>query len=85
MREIARRGLEIGPRGATEDLADWLGRLHEGRQRPDLVGDSPDDDVADPMGGTSRDYRQMLEEVTGLVRTLRRLAWPDSEELASDS
>ena len=51
LREIARRGLEIGPRGATEDLADWLARLHEGRQRPDLVGDSPEDDVADPWAG----------------------------------
>ncbi len=83
LREIARRGLEVGPRGATEALEAWLDRLHEGRQRPDLVGDSPFDDVADPMGGTSDDYRQMLVEVSGLIRTLRDLAWPDTDELDS--
>ncbi len=76
LREIVRRGLEVGPRAETEDLARWLARLHEGRQRPDLVGDSPSDDIADPMGGTSADYRQMLNEVSALTSTLQGLAWP---------
>jgi protein-tyrosine phosphatase len=79
LREIARRGLQAGPRGATEDLESWLARLHEGRQRRELVGDSPIDDIADPMGGTSADYRQMLHEVSALTLTLRELAWPIPE------
>jgi protein-tyrosine phosphatase len=79
LREIARRGLEVGPRGQTENLEDWLARLQEGRQRRDLMGDSPSDDIADPMGGTSGDYRQMLLEVSALTLALRDLAWPSPE------
>ena len=76
LREIVRRGLDTGPRGAPEDLGAWLARLHDGRLRADLMGESPDDDVRDPMGGTPDDYRGMLTEVATLTRTLRNLAWP---------
>jgi protein-tyrosine phosphatase len=79
LREIARRGLDVGSRASTEDLASWLARLCEGRQRPDLVGSSPVDDIADPMGGTAADYRQMLTEVSALTLTLRQLAWAEPE------
>jgi protein-tyrosine phosphatase len=79
LREIARRGLAVGPRGSTEDLAGWLAKLHAGRQRADLLGDSPTDDIADPMGGTAADYRQMLNEVSELTLTLRGLVWPIPE------
>ncbi|MGO9857661.1 MAG: hypothetical protein ACLPYY_21800, partial [Acidimicrobiales bacterium] len=60
LREIVRRGLDTGPRGASEDLAAWIDRLHDGRLVADLMGESPDDDVMDPMGGTPEDYRRML-------------------------
>ena len=76
LREIIRRGLHTGARGAAEDLGAWLARLHDGRLRADLMGESPDDDVIDPMGGTPDDYRRMLTEVAALTRTLRNLAWP---------
>ena len=76
LREIVRRGLHTGPRGAHEELGAWLSSLHEGRLRADLMGESPDDDVIDPMGGMPDDYRQMLTEVEALTRTLRNLAWP---------
>lgn len=79
LREIARRGLDAGPRGASEALGSWLARLHEGRQRREMVGDSPLDDIADPMGGMSADYREMLHEVSALTLTLRKLAWPTCE------
>ncbi len=76
LREIVRRGLHAGPRGAAEDLGAWLTRLHDGRLRVDLMGESPDDDVMDPMGGTRDDYRRMLTDVAALTQTLRTLAWP---------
>ena len=76
LREIVRRGLQTGPRSATEDLGTWLARVHDGRTRADLMGESPDDDVIDPMGGTADDYRRMLTDVAALTRTLRDLAWP---------
>jgi protein-tyrosine phosphatase len=76
LREIIRRGRHTGARGAAEDLGAWLARLHDGRLRADLMGESPNDDVMDPMGGTPDDYRRMLTEVAALTRTLRNLAWP---------
>ena len=75
LREIVRRGVLAGPRGAAEDLGVWLTRLHEGRRHTDLMGESPDDDIVDPMGGTPDNYRQMLTEVLGLTEILRNLAW----------
>jgi low molecular weight protein-tyrosine phosphatase len=83
LREIVRRGLLTGPRGTAEDLGAWLARLHDGRLRPDLIGESPDDDVMDPMGGTPDDYRRMLTDVAGLTRILRELAWPTARTSAA--
>lgn len=77
--EIVRRGLHTGPRGAGEDLGDWLARLHEGRLRTDLMDASPDDGVIDPLGGRRDDYRRMLTEVSSLTQTLRDLAWPSAK------
>jgi protein-tyrosine phosphatase len=76
LREIVRRGAHTGQRGAAESLGVWLSRLHDGRRHTDLMGESPDDDIVDPMGGTPDDYRQMLTDVSGLTGTLRNLAWP---------
>jgi low molecular weight protein-tyrosine phosphatase len=76
LKEIVRRGLERGARVGAEELDSWLERLQDGRRRADLIGVSPDDDVMDPMGGTSEDYRVMLTEVAALTRSLRELAWP---------
>jgi protein-tyrosine phosphatase len=76
LREIVRRGLQTGSRGADEDLGAWLARLHDGRRHADLMGASPDDDVMDPMGGTPDDYRRMLTDVAALTLALRNLAWP---------
>lgn len=78
LREIVRRGAHTGPRGAAEDLGVWLTRLHDGRHHTDLLGESPDDDVVDPMGGTPDDYCQMLTDVSGLTGALRNLAWPSA-------
>jgi protein-tyrosine phosphatase len=76
LREIVRRGTGQGPRRGDETLAEWLARLHVGRRHADLIGDSPDDDIADPMGGTAEDYRLMLVDVGALTESLGRLAWP---------
>jgi protein-tyrosine phosphatase len=79
LREIVRRGLHTGPRGAAEDLGAWLARLHEGRLRADLMGASPDDGVVDPLGGSRDDYRRSLTELSELTRTLCDLAWPSAK------
>jgi protein-tyrosine phosphatase len=73
LKELVRRGEEIGPAKPVEPLADWLDRVHEGRQRAALLGDSPVDDVTDPMGGPPRAYADtaaLLDELTGRLAGL---------------
>ena len=76
LREIVRRGRERGPRRSEQSLADWLTQIGEGRRHVDLMGDSPLDDIPDPMGGRAKDYRVMLMELEMLTRTLHSLVWP---------
>lgn len=76
LKELVRRGQQIGPRPAGEPLAGWLGRVHAGRERSALLGDSPDDDVADPTGGAAQDYLAAAAELDRLLARLVQLAWP---------
>jgi protein-tyrosine phosphatase len=71
LRELIRRGERIGPRPPGEPFSGWLSRVHAGRERAALLGDSADDDVPDPAGGPLRAYA----DVAGLLdRSLARLA-----------
>ena len=76
LREIVRRGVEKGGRGQLQRVNEWLEEIGAGRRHQDLLGESTADDIPDPMGGTSQDYRAMLEEVAVLTRALHTLAWP---------
>jgi protein-tyrosine-phosphatase len=73
LKEIVRLGEERGGRAPGEPLPQWLGRLHEGRRRQDLLGDSAADDVADPIGGPRRSYQRTAEELDDLTARLARL------------
>jgi protein-tyrosine phosphatase len=73
LKELVRRGEQAGPRAPGEPLADWLAKVHEGRERGALLGDSPVDDVADPMGGPPQAYADtaaLLDELTGRLAGL---------------
>ena len=71
LRELIRRGEQVGPRPPDEPFSGWLSRVHAGRERVALLGDSADDDVPDPAGGPLRAYA----DVAGLLdRSLTRLA-----------
>jgi len=76
LREMVRRGGENGPRREGQSLADWLGQLGDGRHHSELLGSSPLDDLPDPMGGTSKEYRTMLTELATATQTLHSLIWP---------
>ena len=76
LREVVRRGRQRGPRSSEQSLADWLTQIGEGRRHLDLMGDSPLDDIPDPMGGRAKDYRAMLNELEMLTGTLHSLVWP---------
>jgi len=54
------------------------GESHEGRDRPDMLGDSLLDDVADPYGGPSSAYEAAVIEIEDLVDRLVSLLWPIS-------
>jgi protein-tyrosine phosphatase len=73
LKEIVRLGEERGGRAEAEPLEQWLARLHEGRRRSDLLGESADDDVSDPIGGPRRSYQRAAEELDDLTGRLARL------------
>lgn len=75
LRELVRRGEEIGPAKPAEPLADWLARVHEGREHAALLGDSPVDDVADPMGGPPQAYADTAALLDELMGRLAGLCW----------
>jgi protein-tyrosine phosphatase len=85
LRELARRVLEAGPRPPEVDLADWLAALVEGRTTTEHLGDSPADDVADPMGRSRRTYRKCADELDQLIGVVADQLWPAAEPQADDA
>jgi protein-tyrosine phosphatase len=75
VREAVRRGRAVGGRAPGEPLAAWLGRLHAGRSRLALLGDSAQDDVADPMGGPLSDFAATAAGLAWLTAELADLGW----------
>ena len=75
LKELLRRGMATGPRRSGEPVADWLARVHEGRERGALLGDSPADDVADPMGGPAQAYASTAALLNELTGRLAGLCW----------
>jgi protein-tyrosine-phosphatase len=76
LKELVRRGEEVGVRQRDESLADWLARVGEDRRLVELLGDSDEDDVADPYMQTIGEYKQTARELDDLVTRLVDLAFP---------
>jgi protein-tyrosine phosphatase len=79
LKELVRRGEQIGPRPPGEPFSGWLSRAHAGRERTSLLGDSLDDDVADPAGGPLRAYADTAGLLDRLVTKLAELGWAHAE------
>ncbi len=79
LKELVRRGEEIGPRRADESLEQWLARAHAGRRPQQLMGYSLDDDVADPIGRPRNAYERMVADLDRLVERLVWLVWGEAE------
>jgi protein-tyrosine phosphatase len=75
LRELIRRGEQIGPRPAGEPFPGWLSRAHEGRERAALLGDSAEDDVPDPAGKPLREYVDAARLLDRSVARLSELGW----------
>ena len=76
LKELVRRASAIGPHAPDESLDQWLHRVGEGRRPADLLGQSREDDVADPTTDPLADYATLAHEVDTLVKELVDLAWP---------
>lgn len=75
MKEIVRRAASVGPRAPGQPLDEWLAKLHAGRQTADILGDSQEDDVADPIGRSPAFYSRTAAEIEALTDELVELAW----------
>lgn len=78
LKELVRRAASSGPRPAGEALGDWLAHLATDRRTDDLVGESGDDDVADPVGRPIDVYERTAAELDDLLGRLVALAWPEA-------
>jgi protein-tyrosine phosphatase len=70
--ELVQRAEAIGPRRA-EPLRAWLGRIHLGRTRLDLI--TTRNGVADPYGRSDDVYRDTIEELDALLTRFADLTW----------
>jgi protein-tyrosine phosphatase len=73
LKELVRRAGDLGARGIDEPLERWLARLHAGRDPASLIGASPDDDVADPIGRRVSFYERTADELAELTDALVEL------------
>jgi len=73
LREFLRLGHQAGLRSPAEPFAGWLARTAGDRDRRALLGKSPADDVADPVGGPLRGYQATAELLDQLTRDLVEL------------
>jgi protein-tyrosine phosphatase len=83
LKELVRRGREVGPRGIDESFAAWLARIDVGRNPTMHLGQSVDDDVDDPIGRRAAVYERVGDELGALVDDLVMLAWPTEDELTA--
>jgi len=80
LKDLVRRGETIGPRRRDESIQDWLGRAASDRRPMELLGESADDDVADPYLGSPKVYAACIAELDDLVQRLVGLLWPLARE-----
>jgi protein-tyrosine phosphatase len=78
LREYVRRAAKLGPRTSEWSMEEWTTQVHGDRRHRDLLGGDAADDVSDPIGGSARDYEEMIAEVSELVRRMVALTWPDT-------
>ena len=83
LKELVRRGEAIGARRQDESIEAWLARANEGRRPMELLGESDDDNVADPYLGSPKVYAACIAEIDDLVERLVNLMWPLAKEGAA--
>ena len=77
LKELVRRGGEVGPRRPDQGLRSWIDSAHGDRTRRELAHRSSADEVDDPYGRSLAEYRSTARELTDLTSRLVLLLWPD--------
>ena len=80
LKELVRRGEAVGARRRDEAIERWLERASAGRRPMELLGESDEDDVADPYLGSPKIYAGCIAELDDLIERLVDLMWPLAEE-----
>jgi len=75
LKELVRRGEALGCRAPAEPVAAWLSRIHHGRSRSALLGESLDDDMPDPAGAEIQAYIAAEFNLGQLTTRLVQLCW----------
>ncbi len=75
LKELVRRGNEVGPRLPGQGIRSWIEAVHGDRTRASLAHRSTSGEVADPYGGTLAEYRATATELGLLVARLTQLLW----------
>jgi protein-tyrosine-phosphatase len=77
LKELIRRGSDIGPRRSEQGIRSWIDSVHGDRSRAKLAHRSTREEVADPYGGTLAEYRLTAIELAQLTSQLAWLLWPE--------
>ncbi len=77
LKELVRRGDEVGPRLTGQGLHSWIDSAHGDRTRQGLAHRSSADEVDDPYGRSLAEYRATARELADLTSRLALLLWPD--------
>ena len=75
LKELVRRGADVGPRMPDQPVDEWLSKVNAGRTRGDMLGTSSADDVADPIGQSRSMYERTAAELEELVDRMVQLVW----------
>jgi hypothetical protein len=81
LKELVRRGEEVGRRRPGQSVAEWIEIVGSGRSPSMHLGDSPLDDVADPVGQPIRVFRTTATELNALLGRMVDLLWPPGMEV----
>lgn len=77
LKELVRKGRELGRRTGGESVQAWLARAAANRPPTAHLGRSELDDVADPMGQRFAVYKKTAKELEILTAELVDLLWGD--------
>jgi protein-tyrosine phosphatase len=82
LKELVRRGEELGARAPGQPLRAWLAEVHGDRTPSSLLRDDPADDVDDPIGGPDHLYEATADELADLIDRLVDVAFATQRETA---